>query len=112
MKTQTNEKTNGSGTLLQVTQWFEDAPFTVEVKQRSQPANRSSVKRNHYVKLGIRLFSHRPPGSVAGLRRNRRHGRMDRKGALRAVSGAVSRFADPGAEAKRETAPETARRAP
>ena len=73
-----NGREDSNGKRLQLVEWFEHGPFAVEVKNRPQTADRLNMERNHYVELVIGIFDHRPPGSFAGLRRNRRNSRLDR----------------------------------
>jgi hypothetical protein len=62
---------------VQVVEWLVDAPFAVEVHEVRRPNDQSTLEMIRYVKLAFGIFSHSPPGSLAGFRRNRRTCRMD-----------------------------------
>jgi uncharacterized protein (DUF1015 family) len=66
----------------------------VEVKGRFALGNPSNMERDHYVKLDIGILNHCFAGGIAGIRRNRWNGRVDRAGALRDLYRAVPGIVD------------------
>src|SRR5436309_9733152 len=94
MKIQSDQNDTFDGTRLQLVEWSECAPFAVEVNGRFGLANQTNLERNHYAKLDIGIPYHRPPGSPAWLRRNRRNSRVDRSSTLSDFSGVVRDVVD------------------
>jgi hypothetical protein len=76
MKPQPEDRGTRGGTHLQVTGWLVNTKFVVAVRYRPTRGALSTLEKTHYVKLAPGIPNHRPPGSAAGLHRNRRTRRL------------------------------------
>jgi hypothetical protein len=65
------------GIKLQVTGWLDNTQFAVAVRSGPKRGAPSTLEKIRYVKLALGIPDHRPPGSAAGLHRNRRTRRLD-----------------------------------